>query len=91
MKHLTKIAALLVFIAASGAFAQQEVVLKISEGMPMISLALPDFIVRPGSAAAQAAAAEIRQALSDDIAYTRIFQLLPKSYYDYVGRLVTAD
>jgi TolB protein len=91
MKHLTKIAALLVFIAASGAFAQQEVVLKISEGMPMISLALPDFIVRPGSAAAQTAAAEIRQALSDDIAYTRIFQLLPKSYYDYVGRLVTAD
>ena len=45
MTH-TKFGALLVLLAASGAFAQQEVVMKISEGMPMISLALPEFIVR---------------------------------------------
>ena len=78
---------LLVILIASGAFAQQEVVLKISEGMPMIPLALPEFIVRGASPAAQAAALEIRQALSDDVKYTRIFQLLPKEYYGYIRPL----
>src|SRR4030067_823273 len=65
--------------------------LKISEGMPMIPLAPPAFIHRSGSPPPQAAAAEIHQVLADDIKYSRIFQLLPKSYYDYIGRLVTTD
>ena len=82
---------LLTFLAASGVFAQQEVVLKISEGMPMIPLALPEFVVRSASPLAQSAAQEIHQVLGDDVKYSRIFQLLPKSYYDYIGRLVTAD
>jgi TolB protein len=78
---------LLALAAASGAFAQQEVVLKITEGMPMIPLALPEFIVRGASPAAQAAAQEIRQVLSDDVKYSRIFQLLPKEYYGYIRPL----
>ncbi len=57
MKQFQKLLGLLVALAAaSGTFAQQEVVLKISEGMPMITLALPEFVVRGGSSAAQAAA-----------------------------------
>ena len=78
---------LLLAAAAAGAFAQQEVVLKISEGMPMIPLALPEFVVRGATPAAQAAAQEIRQTLSDDIKYSRIFQLLPKEYYGYIRPL----
>jgi TolB protein len=77
--------------ASGGLLAQQEVMLKISEGMPMVSVALPAFIVRSTSPQAQAAAQEIQQTLSDDIKYSRIFQLLPKSYYDYVGRLTNTD
>ena len=78
---------LLVFLAASGVFAQQEVVLKISEGMPMILLALPEFVVRSASPLVLAAAQEIRQTLSDDVKYSRIFQLLPKDYYGYIRPL----
>jgi len=78
---------LLVFLAASGAFAQQEVVLKISEGMPMIPLALPEFVIRSTSPLVQSAAQEIRQVLSDDVKYSRIFQLLPKEYYGYIRPL----
>jgi TolB protein len=78
---------LLVLGAAAGAFAQQEVILKITEGMPMIPLALPEFVVRGGSPTAQAAAQEIRQVLSDDVKYSRIFQLLPKEYYGYIRPL----
>jgi TolB protein len=88
MKPHQKLLGLLVALAiASGSFAQQEVVLKISEGMPMITLALPEFVVRGGSPAAQAAAQEIRQVLMEDVKYTRIFQLLPKEYYGYIRPL----
>jgi TolB protein len=76
--------ALVAFLSALGLFSQQEVVLKISEGMPMINLALPDLVVRTPTAAAQAAAAEIQQTLAADVAYSRIFQPLPKAYYGYI-------
>ncbi|OGD13409.1 MAG: hypothetical protein A2W20_07560 [Candidatus Aminicenantes bacterium RBG_16_66_30] len=88
MKPLQKLLGLLVALtAASGTFAQQEVVLKISEGMPMITLALPEFVVRGGSPAAQAAAQEIHQVLMEDVKYTRIFQPLPKEHYGYIRPL----
>jgi TolB protein len=78
----------LLTLATAGVLqAQQEVLLKISEGMPMVSVALPPFIVRAASPEAQAAAQEILQALSDDIKYSRIFQLLPKEYYGYIRPL----
>jgi TolB protein len=82
---------ILIFAAAGRLPAQQEVLLKITEGMPMVSVALPAFILRAPSAPAQAAAREIYQVLSDDIKYSRIFQLLPKSYYDYIARLTNTD
>lgn len=81
------VTALAVFLSAFGLFSQQEVVLRITEGMPMISLALPEFIVRTPTPAAQAAAAEIHQVLSADVAYSRIFQPLPKAYYGYIRPL----
>ena len=70
--------------------AQQEVSLKISEGMPMVSVALPAFMVRSASPQAKAAAEEIQQTLADDIKYSRIFQLLPQEYYGYI-RPLNAD
>jgi len=66
-------------------FPQQEVKMVITEGMPAISFALPKFAAAPSSV--QAAADEIYQTLSDDLKYSRIFQLLPKSYYDYIQKL----
>jgi TolB protein len=85
------LAALALFLMALGLTAQQEVVLKISEGTPAVAVALPNFLVRSASSAAQAAAQEIQQALGDDLKYSRVFQLLPKTYYEYVGRLTTTD
>ena len=60
MKH-TK---LLIGLIAVGALApagvpQQDVVLKITDGVPAISLALPDFAVRSGTPAVKEAAAEL--------------------------------
>ncbi len=83
-------------IAAAGAFialilpgpapapGQQEVVMTIREGMPAIPLALPDFLVRSASADGKAAATTVRDVLEADLKYSRVFQLLPKTYYQYV-------
>jgi TolB protein len=67
--------------------AQQEVVLTIREGTPMIPLALPDFLVRSNSPEARAAAEEIRKVLEDDLRYSRVFQILPKAHYGYIRPL----
>lgn len=64
---------------------QQEVTMTIKDGMPAISFALPRFAV--ASPSSQAAADEIYQVLSEDLKYSRLFQLLPKSYYDYIRPL----
>ncbi len=89
MKNKILITALLIgFISfAVGLFSQQEVVLKITEGIPAISLALPKFIVNSASGEALRASEEIYQVLSDDLKYSRVFQLLPQSYYNYIRPL----
>jgi len=78
---LVLLAALLAALAGPTA-AAQDVVLTIRDGMPAISLAMPPFTW--DSEAAKPVADEIRAILEADIRYTRIFQPLPASYYDYI-------
>ncbi len=88
-KNVLVLLIFLSFPASIHLAAQQDVVLKISEGTPMISVALPEFVVRgdSDSAPARAAALEIRRFLAEDIKYSRIFQLLPDDYYGYIRPL----
>lgn len=78
---------LFLFLILAQSAHQQEVYLRISEGVPAITLALPKFIVSASSPQAAKAADEIYQVLSDDLKYSRIFQLLPSSYYTYIRPL----
>ncbi len=78
---------IIIFLAVLILHPQQEVVISIKEGMPAIPLALPDFIVRSSSPETKAAAQELHQIISDDLKYSRVFQLLPKSYYSYIRPL----
>ncbi len=64
--------------------AQQEVVMTIKEGMPVIPVAIPSFIARGGSEAVQNAARVLREVISADLKYSRVFNPLPNSYYDYI-------
>jgi hypothetical protein len=73
--------------AATPLVAQQEVYIKVSEGMPMISFALPGFVVRSASPQAKEAAAAVHDVLGADLKYSRVFQLLPKEYYGYIRPL----
>ncbi len=86
MKKTFIFSALLILLlgGARPAGAQQEVNLLIKDGMPAIAFALPSFAA---SGPAQAMAAEIHDVLEADLKYSRIFQVLPKSYYAYIKTL----
>lgn len=78
---------ILILLAAWILFPQQEVVMTIKEGMPAISLALPKFILKTSPASLTSADEEIYQVLANDLKFSRIFQLLPSSYYSYIRPL----
>ena len=55
--------------------------------MPAISLAVPAFILHSGSVQAKTAAARSTKSWRPTSKYSRIFLLLPKSYYGYIRPL----
>jgi TolB protein len=66
---------------------QEEVVMSIREGVPIIPIALPSFIVKGSSPQAGTAAETIHQVISSNLKYSRVFNPLPKSYYSYIRPL----
>lgn len=80
----TALAVLLVMIAV---FSQQEVVLTIREGMPIIPLAVPEFIVRDSSPGSKSMAEALRGVVLSDMTYSRVYSPLPESYYGYIRPL----
>lgn len=70
---------------------QEEVVMSIREGVPIIPIALPDFIVKGSSSQAKTAAETIHQVVSSNLKYSRVFNPLPKSYYSYIRPLNPAN
>jgi TolB protein len=85
MKHKSILFAVSVLLTLVSQLAgQQEFYITLKEGVPATSLALPNFAARSSSVKVKTAAAEIRQVLTADLGYSRIFQLLPEKYYDYI-------
>ncbi|UCC38920.1 MAG: Tol-Pal system beta propeller repeat protein TolB [Candidatus Aminicenantes bacterium] len=68
-------------------YSQQEVVISIKEGMPAIPLAIPKFIARSNSSEANTISEQLHEIISADLKYSRVFRLLPKSYYSYIRPL----
>jgi TolB protein len=79
--------ACLLLIAALFLYSQQEVVISIKEGMPAIPLAVPNFITRSNSPETKTFAEELYKIISADLKYSRVFRLLPRSYYSYIRPL----
>ncbi len=68
-------------------YPQQEVVLSIKEGMPKIPIAIPQFIIHGSSPKISQASKQLHQILLNNLEYSRVFQPLPDSYYDYIRPL----
>jgi TolB protein len=64
--------------------AQQEVRIQITEGMPLIPVALPEFTMSKTSEPDETARQEIYRVLWDDLNYSRVFKLVPREYYSYI-------
>ncbi len=84
MKNRTMLPILFAGLALSllgAAAGQQDYVLTIRDGQAAIAFALPPFAA---SERTRAAADQIHDVLEADLKYTRVFSLLPKSYYAYI-------
>lgn len=67
-------------------FAQQEVRIRIREGMPTIPVALPDFHFTANSIKDETLKKEIANVLWNDLKYSRVFKLVPKEHYEYIQK-----
>ncbi|NOR52906.1 MAG: Tol-Pal system beta propeller repeat protein TolB, partial [Candidatus Aminicenantes bacterium] len=75
------------FLTALILYPQQEVVMSLKDGMPAIPLAIPEFIIHSSKPEAKSIAQQLHQIISEDFKYSRVFQLLPKSYYNWIRPL----
>jgi TolB protein len=66
--------------------AQQEVRIRIREGMPMIPVALPEFHFIENSIKDNELKNEIYQTLWNDLRYSRVFKLVPREHYAYIQK-----
>lgn len=66
--------------------SQQEVRIRIREGMPMIPVALPEFDFTSNSVTDETIRNEMYTVLWNDLAYSRIFKLVPREHYSYIKK-----
>lgn len=82
---------LVLLVIAPAASAQQEVVMRIREGMPVIPVALPSFLLAESSPAAQQTAQTLQEVIKADLKYSRVFNPLPETYYEYIQHTLNPD
>ena len=76
------------FLASAGTlYSQQDVVMSIKGGIPAIPVAIPDFIVNGSTPEAKSFAETVREIITANLKYSRVFNTLPHSYYSYIRPL----
>ncbi len=68
------------------AYGQEEVTIRIKEGMPMIPVAMPEFQPGDASAAKNEIHNSIYETLWKDLEFSRIFKMVPREHYSYISR-----
>ena len=77
---------LLACLLAWPLFGQEEVTIRIREGMPMIPVAMPEFQLGDASAARNEVRNSIYETLWKDLEFSRIFKMVPREHYSYISR-----
>lgn len=92
-KPLQTFIALSIFLlsAAMPLRAQQEVTIRIKEGMPMIPVAVPEFGFTEASVRDEEIKTIITSTLWNDLEFSRVFRLIPKEHYGYIQRFNPND
>jgi TolB protein len=63
----------------------------IKEGMPVIPVAIPEFLSEDSTAEAQDTIKTLRDIITADLKYSRVFNPLPQTYYGYIQRELDPD
>jgi TolB protein len=86
MNRKSIILAALVLLAGALASGQEEITIRIKEGMPMIPVALPDFQFTESSLPNNEIKSLIYETLWRDLEFSRVFKLVPREHYSYISR-----
>lgn len=86
MKRNVTILTLLFLLAGAPASGQEEITIRIKEGMPMIPVALPEFQSPDSSRPNTEIKNLIHETLWRDLEFSRVFKLVPREHYAYISR-----
>jgi len=92
--HKYLILLLIIGITATGSWflpAQQEITVKIREGMPMVPVAIPEFVFQSGSQMDEPTRALLYETLQRDLEFSRVFRLIPREHHSYISRFNPAS
>lgn len=78
---------LLIVVFSSKFYSQEEIKVRITEGIPMIPVALPQFEYSEKSKADNDVLNEIYETIWNDLEYSQVFKLVPRQYFTYIGKL----
>ena len=87
MKKCCTLWLLILIWLVPASWAQEAVRIRISEGIPMIPVALPSFIARDVAPELKGVVDELSDTLWQDLAYSRVFKLIPKEQYGFVASI----
>ncbi len=78
---------ILILVLSFNSFSQQEIKVRITEGIPMIPVALPQFDYTETSQVDGNVLKDLYETIWDDLEYSRVFKLVPRQYFTYIGKL----
>ena len=78
---------LFLILFTSGILGQEEIKVRITEGIPMIPIALPQFDYTDNSLVSDKIIKELYETIWNDLEYSRVFKLIPRQYFTYIGKL----
>ena len=86
MKIKRTILSVFIFFICAQLSSQEEITIRIKEGMPMIPVALPDFQFTEASLPNSEIKNLIYETLWKDLEFSRVFKLVPREHYSYISR-----
>lgn len=89
LKKIKKVLNIITFLALTSIFtkivdSQEEVIIKIREGVSLIPVAIPEFFIKDKNSVTYDCAKIIHRTLWEDLEFSRVFSLVPRDLYPQI-------
>lgn len=89
LKKVKKVLNIITFLALTSIFtkivdSQEEVIIKIREGVSLIPVAIPEFFIKDKNSVTYDCAKIIHRTLWEDLEFSRVFSLVPRDLYPQI-------